>query len=174
MRMQAFGTPWDGLVNPESNRVLMSCFRRVPGIIDQDALISVALTYDHGYHSSGWWKNSQFDECLHLSISVVGHRKGTGFKSLKAPEAATEAEVKAWLDLVFAPLHPKALIWLWEESGKTTTAIRHFRLFFSKLTREPILPEGEVYDLVPYADGSSPEKIFNRMGMGAVGVHQTK
>lgn len=27
------------------------------------------LTRDIGYHSSGWWKNPDFERCLHLSIS---------------------------------------------------------------------------------------------------------
>ena len=30
--------------------------------------ITIAFTRDVGYHSSGWWKNPDFERCYHLSI----------------------------------------------------------------------------------------------------------
>ena len=29
----------------------------------------IILTRDVGYHSSGWWKNPDYERCYHLSIS---------------------------------------------------------------------------------------------------------
>lgn len=37
--------------------------------------------------------------------------------------------------------------------------VAHVRLFLDRQNR-PILPEGEVYTLKPWDDGSSPEKVF--------------
>jgi hypothetical protein len=37
--------------------------------------------------------------------------------------------------------------------------VGHVRLFLDRESR-PILPEGEVYHLKPWSDGSSPEKVF--------------
>lgn len=164
MRFNAFANKWNGS-EAEIQRILPLCRRFMPGITCPDALITVLLTYDYGHHTCGWWKNSQYDECLHLSLSVSGHRKGTGFKMLREPEQVTAEELRAWSEAVFSPLGSDVMKWLWLEHGKEHKVIEHVRLFYSKITRQPILPEGEVYDLIPYDDGSSPEKIFNRCGM---------
>lgn len=160
MRFNAFANKWDG--RGETLIPLLSlCQRKITGITCPDALITVLLTYDYGYHACGWWKNSLYDECLHLSLSVCGHRHGKRFKMLTEPEKVSQAELTAWCVAMFSPLSPDAMKWLWTEHGKTRNkAVEHIRLFFSKITQQPILPQGQVYNLVPFSDGSSPEKIF--------------
>lgn len=163
MRFKAFTNKWNG-TEAELRKILHVCRHQLPGITCPDALVTILLTYDYGHHACGWWKNSQYDECLHLSISISGHRKGSNFKMLREPEQVTAAELHAWSEAIFAPLGPDVMKWLWLEHGKKTKAIEHVRLFYSKITQEPILPTGEVYSLIPYSDGSSPEKVFNRAG----------
>ena len=34
----------------------------------------IILTRDVGYHTSGWWKNPDYERCYHLSISFPGGR----------------------------------------------------------------------------------------------------
>lgn len=33
------------------------------------------LTRDVGYHTSGWWKNPEYERCYHLSVSFPGGQK---------------------------------------------------------------------------------------------------
>lgn len=160
LRMQAFARPHNG--NDPSALFAASC----SGITCPDALIRLVVSYDYGYHNCGWWKNSMYDECLHVSASIQAHRKGAAWKPLREPEKLPPAELAAWATAFFSDLHPDALSWLWHEGGFSgNKAVDHLRLFYSKIMRQPILPQGEVYRLVPYADGSSPDKVFGRCGV---------
>lgn len=151
MRFTALTRPWDGRSQTIARHI--AYFKE---LTDSEAMTCIILTFDIGHHGCGWWKNSQYDRCLHLSISM----SNDGINSVEA----TQEEIKAWIELVFKDVHPDALKWLWREPGYERKEINHYRLFYSKITNQPILPEGEVYTLVPYDDGSSPEKIFNKCG----------
>lgn len=151
MRFKAFLEPWDG-----KKDILLRYRQIFKSLTDSESFTSIIITFDVGYHNSGWWKNSQYDRCLHLSISM---------NDGKNVSKSTEEEINAWIDLVFKDTHPDAMKWLWHETGFKHKTVDHYRLFYSKITNQPILPQGQVYDLVPYQDGSSPEKIFNRCGM---------
>lgn len=136
--------------------------------LDTDAILEpgrktrLLLTLDIGYHASGWWKNSDYHRCLHLSVShpILLERRVVG------RDVASEHEVRAWARAIFGE-HVK---WSWFEppadpldvdvlAGRRETGVWHARLFLDR-TNRPILPEGEVYDLKPWVDGSSPEKVF--------------
>jgi hypothetical protein len=88
-------------------------------------------------------------------------------RSLESP---SDAEVRAWARAAF-PLH---YAWTWTERplelGQAVQStqrcgverlpnVAHVRLFTDQ-AGTPILPMGEVYDLVPFEDGSSPAKVF--------------
>jgi hypothetical protein len=153
MRFEAFAMPWDGKESSIARGMYKRYFK---ALTDSEAMVCIILTFDVGYHNCGWWKNSLYDRCLHLSISMSNDGR--------TPAEATQEEIKAWVELIFGDTHPDALKWIWHEPGYKDKAINHYRLFYSKLTNEPILPEGEVYKLVPYDDGTSPEKVFNKCG----------
>lgn len=138
---------------------------KASGITDPGILISIILSFDEGHHLCGWWKNADYDKCLHLSLCIVASRSGHQWKPFKEPAKLPKEEIEAWAKLVFSNQHPDAMKWLWHESGTKSKEIHHLRLFYSKLTNQPILPEGEVYNLKPWGDGEDPEKIFNRCGM---------
>jgi hypothetical protein len=133
---------------------------RATGITVPDAMVLLILTFDVGTHACGWWKNSEFDRCLHLSISICAAREGGGWKYYNAPEKAPGPEIEEWAKLTFQDQHPDALKWLWYEPGYRDKNIEHLRLFYSKITGQPILPKGEVYTLKPWGDGTDPEKIY--------------
>lgn len=153
LRRMARARPWDG--------------RSIPGRVVMDSLLepgrptSVTMTFDTGTHASGWWRNSEYDRCYHLSVC---HVTATGV------EACTVDEVRAWARAAFPRHYP----WTWTESplglaGAIQSAERcgvprypnvaHVRLFCDQ-AGQPIKPTGEVYDLIPYADGTSPAKVF--------------
>lgn len=127
-------------------------------LLEPDRPTRIMLTYDVGYHLCGWWRNSDYDRCYHLSISHPANpTPGLAPARLEAPSTA---EVAAWARAAF----PEHYRWTWTEPPASILdpyrrpGVAHVRLFTDKAGR-PLLPEGEVYDLKPYADGTSPEKV---------------
>jgi hypothetical protein len=130
------------------------------------------LSVDVGYHNSGWFANSDYESCLHLSVSYprpdvsrayrarpeLGRPLGWTGMDLETP---ADDEVRAWGLVFFGPEHaPKA----WFEPAASVfdpyrmPNVVHLRLFLDKQGR-PFIPEGEPYTIRPWADGSSPRKI---------------
>lgn len=91
---------------------------------------SVIFTKDEGMHSSGWWKNPDYERCYHLSISFA------------------DGKNKNKLQKVLNGLFGHYVKFLWEESpysaqGKQNE-IWHYRLFCDA-NWTPIKPRKEVY-----------------------------
>lgn len=91
-----------------------------------------------GYHSSGWWKNPDYERCYHLSLS---------FHNFIAHTAAAYDQpiAKAWVSLLFG----EAQRYIWEEGPamkrrQGDSEVRHYRVFCDLLW-QPIIPRGEVY-----------------------------
>lgn len=92
---------------------------------------------DIGHHSSGWWKNPDYERCRHLSLSFV--EPGT---LVRAPR--DKQLTSAWVDAFFGDDRTK----LWCEppysaSGKAIE-VWHYRLFCAP-DWSPWIPRGEVY-----------------------------
>lgn len=93
---------------------------------------------DVGMHASGWWKNPDYDSCLHLSLSFYDPitRESVG-KDRKQTEE--------WLNLFFREHKNK----LWCEPPYTKLGkvqdTWHYRLFCVVPGWHPIVPRGEVY-----------------------------
>lgn len=97
--------------------------------------VSLTLTRDVGMHTSGWFKNPDYDKCWHLSIAMF--EPGT---DTERPFEMAEAE--GWVRIFFE----KHLNLLWHE-GPTDTApmeVHHYRLMVNEVWI-PILPRLEVY-----------------------------
>jgi hypothetical protein len=156
LRSQARRRPWNGHGIPARPE-------RMSALTEPGRPTSVMLSFDQGTHASGWWRNSEYDSCFHLSIT---HLADDG-RSLECP---TDAEVRAWARAAF----PQHYAWTWTEPplelGHAVQStercgverlphVAHVRLFTDR-AGIPIFPRGEVYDLVPYPDGSSPAKVF--------------
>lgn len=124
--------PWDGRSVPDKRTQLLVSALREPG-----RWTRLTLTFDHGYHASGWWKNEQYDRCWHLSIS---------HPTELAIETPDEAEVYEWARLLWRDDARKA----WVEGAASTLDpyrlpnVVHARLFVDEHD-QPIIPEGEVY-----------------------------
>jgi len=142
-------------------------------------LTRIIFSLDVGYHVSGWFANSDYECCLHLSVS---HPVPDQLEVVRAPaplpegqmrrmrlEAPTEAEVRVWGRLFFRD-HDR-LCWYEPPVGPLdpyrSPGVAHLRLFLDRANR-PIMPRGEVYHLRPWDDGSSPAKITEGRAGGDV------
>lgn len=99
--------------------------------------ITTAFTRDVGYHSSGWWKNPDFERCYHLSISFFD-------PATQQPRPFEDATARR----IAKAFYTKFTKWVWVESpfsdeGKAM-GVWHYRLFCDERW-QPILPRGEVY-----------------------------
>jgi hypothetical protein len=98
----------------------------------------ILFTRDVGMHSSGWWKNPDYERCLHLSLSFRDPATGK-------PRAKDQALTDEWLELFYGPL--QRLMWTeppFYPEGKRND-VWHYRVFYSPGWVAPILPRGEVY-----------------------------
>jgi hypothetical protein len=155
MRVTARRWPWNGrgAVGEQQHLVTASLDRAAA---QAGVRKSVLFTFDLGAHASGWWRNSDYERCWHLSLCAL---------TRSGPVEMPAVDRRAWPRFVFGQQLPKA--WIEPPAGqfdphRNAPASRfttHVRLFVDQEDR-PILPEGEVYTLKPYADGSSPEKVF--------------
>jgi hypothetical protein len=134
--------------------------------------VRVLLSLDYGYHNSGWFANSDYESCLHLSVSYPRRDVPRAYRArpdLGQPvpyvgmdlETPTDDEVRAWGLVFYGTEHaPKA----WFEPAASPLDphrmpnVVHLRLFLDKEGR-PFIPRGEPYTIRPFADGSSPKKI---------------
>jgi len=95
------------------------------------------FTRDVGYHTSGWWKNPDYERCFHLSVSF--------FDTATHQSAPQDKSVVAKLVEGFFGQYAK---WVWcegpySERGKAR-GVHHYRLFCDAAW-QPIKPRGEVY-----------------------------
>jgi hypothetical protein len=97
----------------------------------------VIYSRDVGHHSSGWWKNPDYERCLHLSLSVRDPRTGGQLpRDTKVFEEIAQAFFgedvrKAWLEGPYSPEGKRADCW-------------HYRVFCDTAWN-PIMPRHEVY-----------------------------
>jgi len=111
-------------------------FRRCRHTIYDLGLIAI-LTRDVGYHTSGWWKNPDYERCFHLSLS---------FRDPATGEYAPRNKLVTGLLLEGVYGRNKRLIWCeppYSADGKATDTW-HYRLFCDEHWKA-ILPRGEVY-----------------------------
>jgi hypothetical protein len=96
------------------------------------------FTLDIGAHTSGWWKNPDYEACWHLSISYADLESGDRGpqdhkKSRKIIRAFYESHYKwVWCEPPYSQEGKIADVW-------------HYRLFVDKATLLPLFPRGEVY-----------------------------
>lgn len=96
------------------------------------------FTRDSGHHTSGWFKNPDFERCLHLSLSF---REPFELKKLRQYDEKLADE---WVEMFFADARSLA----WRETPKTQSGkyleVMHWRVFTDEHW-QTIHPRGEVY-----------------------------
>lgn len=124
---------------------------REPGLT-----VSLIASHDQGTHASGWWRNSDYDRCWHLSICAI---HGGMYADLP------DVDLRAWSRGVFGK--HLTLAWIEPPASKldlyrtaaASAYTTHVRVFLDR-QGHPIQPEGEVYTLKPWIEGDSPAKVF--------------
>lgn len=98
---------------------------------------SLIFTRDTGHHSSGWFKNPDYERCYHLSISFWDM---DGDEAKPRPFERDLAD--AWVRCFYGTWARN----IWEEgpSQKLPAEVRHFRVFCNPKW-QPIVPRGEIY-----------------------------
>jgi hypothetical protein len=97
----------------------------------------LVYTRDTGHHSSGWWKNPDYERCLHLSISFVGvpGDEPLPFDKKQAESIARfffgDDVSKCWIEPPYSDIGKAQDVW-------------HYRLFCDA-GWQPIAPRKEVY-----------------------------
>lgn len=97
----------------------------------------IIFSKDTGHHTSGWFKNPDYERCYHLSLSFRDPLKGDSvpFEDKIADQ---------WIDAFYGPWRK----YIWLESAKFPEGkqadVRHYRVFCDEHW-QPIIPRGEVY-----------------------------
>lgn len=130
----------------------------------------VLFSLDYGYHQSGWFANSDYERCLHLSVSHPRPDRlrlyPAGLGNIPSPhvgidlEAPTEEETRAWGRVLFGEHHTMARYEppVGPMDPYRSPGVAHLRLHLDQ-AGNPIMPRGEVYHPRPFEDGSSPAKV---------------
>lgn len=170
MRRAAMRNPWPGDRPVTNHRHIWD----TEALTEPGRPTRVLFTLDVGYHASGWFANSDYDRCLHLSVSHPRPEKPRiwtprDVDQFDGPikghdvDAPDWTEVAAWARAAFPDDYRK--VWI-EPPASALDRYRapnvwHVRLYVDR-DGHAIVPEGEVYDLKPWPDGTSPEKVFRR------------
>lgn len=99
--------------------------------------VTLLFTRDVGHHTSGWWKNPDYERCWHLSVSMFD------VETLQ-PDQFNSREAARWAKAFFHD----GVRWLWVEPAYSlegqVCGVHHYRLFCDP-TWQPLKPRGEVY-----------------------------
>lgn len=131
LRIEALKGTYDGTTRCFA--YLDSCKAIYQDFVTEHQLI---WTRDFGMHDCGWWKNPDYNQCFHLSLS---------FQDFKGNALEHDHKIaEDWLELFFG--ESKRLLWIespYSEHGKELD-IYQYRVF-TDCHWQPIMPRKEVY-----------------------------
>lgn len=133
-KIRASKMTFDGRDSSASRRYMQDC-QHYHGPTE----CSILFTRDTGHHTSGWWKNPDYERCFHLSLSFVAFEHG---RSFRLPFSAKTAE--KWARAFFG--EDVRSVWVeppYTDAGKAA-GVHHYRLFCDEAWK-PAKPRGEVY-----------------------------
>jgi hypothetical protein len=133
MRRKAMMLPaYTGIATSDSMRLL-----KMLTADHQPIGTRLIFSRDTGHHSSGWWKNPDYERCWHLSVSFHDPLTGaTAPKDIKL----TDQWIKAFYG------DDKRYVWSeppYSDHGRAA-GVWHYRVFCDP-GWQPIVPRGEVY-----------------------------
>lgn len=161
----AWAHPWPGNVPLDCPRHFLD----TTAITEPGRPTRLLISVDVGYHNSGWFANSDYESCLHVSISHPRSDRPKLYTAKRGVydahvgidlEEPREDEVRAWGLVFYGAEHRKA----WYEPPASVfdtyraPGVAHLRLFHDR-GGQPIIPTGEPYKLKPWPDGTSPAKV---------------
>lgn len=98
----------------------------------------LVFTRDTGHHSSGWWRNPEYERCYHLSLSFRDPAR------VGVPGPRDVREAREWVRAFYGPHVDK--VWCespYSSEGKSAD-VWHYRVFADEHW-SPIVPRREVY-----------------------------
>lgn len=135
MRLAAAMMNYNGKPTPAAQRHMRRCTR-----YHEPTQALMIYTRDAGMHSSGWWKNPDYERCLHLSLSFAAIESPISWQRLPFDRKMGAK----WAEAFFGEHVSK--LWLegpFSDEGKACD-VHHYRLFCDP-SWTPMLPRGEVY-----------------------------
>lgn len=128
---------YDGRVGPTTQRMMALCSHEFA--VSPEVHAAIIYTRDVGHHESGWWKNPEYERCLHLSIS---YRTDGAWNGVPVPHDKKQSALfaEAFFD------ESRRLCWIegpYSPEGRVRD-VWHYRVFCDP-SWTPILPRGEVY-----------------------------
>lgn len=138
-KLSKYGTYSGFLQSAEDARYMRRCTH-----VDLARGLQCIFTRSSGMHSCGWWKNSDYERCEHLSISFF---EPTSSLAIGVPKRLPyDRQRGAQIAKEFFRENVR-LLWVeppYSETGKLLD-VYHYRLFCDP-SWAPILPRGEVYN----------------------------
>jgi hypothetical protein len=131
-RNAALERTYDGIVTWDNRALLDRCTG-----VHVATGTKLILTRDAGMHSSGWWKNPDYERCWHLSLSFFDPISGQS-----APKDTRLTD--KWIDAFYG--ENRRYLWSeppFSEDGRRL-GVWHYRVFCDAAW-QPIIPRGEVY-----------------------------
>lgn len=161
LRSAAMTGTYMGLVQDAMDRAYIDRCRQV----DYRNGIMLLFSRDVGHHSSGWWKNPDFERCWHLSVSFFD------------PQTLEPRQFDSKLAWQYARLiFGTYATWAWIEPPYSpegrARGVHHYRVFADGLWR-PMKPRREVYSKdfteagwksFSEIHGADADKFVTRMG----------
>lgn len=172
LHQHALAHPWRG----DTPLTCRAHFLTTTAITEPGRPLRVIYSLDYDYHGSGWFANSHYERCLHLSMSHPRPDRTRLWTPQGQPptvgqdvETPVDDEARAWARVFWREHATKA----WFEPATDVfdqhrlPGVVHLRLYLDQ-RGEPMIPQGEVYTLRPFADGSSPAKVTEGRAGGEV------
>ena len=127
---------YDGLPTQENLIIIQACTH-----LDHPTGTRIIFTRDGGFHSGGWIKNPDFEQCYHLSLSFVD-------RVTLEDTPHNHKLAKLWCKLIYGRDNLSRLL---IESPKSPEGrikdVWHYRLFCDAAWA-PIIPRGEPYSIL--------------------------
>lgn len=124
---------YSGLIQTPGDRAYIERCRTV---LHREGTVLI-FTRDTGHHSSGWWKNPDYERAMHLSVSFFD-------PETMRPAPFVVEQARRWARMFFGD----NVRWTWMEPPYTPEGkhrgVHHYRLFCDA-GWQPIKPRGEVY-----------------------------
>jgi len=142
MRMSANRFPCSLTSQADTERAVQYCRR-----LDTKTGASLLFTKDFGHHTSGWWKNPDYDCCYHLSMAPIDALPEILTRGLSSSEvpSLTRRRREQWVKAFFGD--SMSLVWVEPpvSSNGRRHEVFHYRVFIDEGGGTPLLPRGEVY-----------------------------
>jgi hypothetical protein len=135
LRLAALSGQYTGLIRTAADKAYMERCRAMA--MHQGLGVAMIFTRDTGHHTSGWWKNPDYERCWHLSLSFFDLCTYEP-EQYRSELASSIAHLFFGDDIRYAWVEPP-----YTDEGKLR-GVHHYRVFADE-GWQALMPRGEVY-----------------------------